>query len=171
MKKILLNISILLFTNFTIAQVAVGKTDVEGDAILDFGSGTTKGLLLPVITDLPVSPANGTFLMDSNDLIVKVYENDQWLELTDEGALSGIPNTTDVILNSSDEVGQGIIIGSETSSATGVLVLESADKAMVLPKVANPAENIKSPRAGMMCYDTTNDVIAVFDGNQWNFWE
>lgn len=171
MKKILVNISILLLANFTMAQVAIGKSTIEGDALLDFGSGSAKGILLPVITDLPASPANGTFLMDSNDLTVKVYENDQWVGLTEVGAISGIPNTTDVILNSSDEVGEGIIIGSETSSASGVLVLEAADKAMVLPKVANPAENIKSPRAGMMCYDTTNDVIAIFDGNQWNFWE
>jgi hypothetical protein len=56
------------------------------------------------------------------------------------------------------------------SSVSGILVLEDANKAMILPKVASPHLNIISPAAGMMVYDTQKKQLAVFNGTVWSFW-
>ena len=85
----------------------------------------------------------------------------------DNGNLTGLAG---LIPNASAELGGGVIIGNSTSPAVGVLVLESEDLALTLPKVNNPAANAKSPYPGMMCYDTASNTLAVFDGQFWNYW-
>ncbi|MNG09522.1 hypothetical protein D3C84_929420 [compost metagenome] len=62
-------------------------------------------------------------------------------------------------------------MGAKESAADGVLVLESADKALVLPKVNNPHITVKSPYTGMMCYDLNKKAVAIFDGVVWNYWK
>ncbi|WP_148043492.1 hypothetical protein [Chryseobacterium sp. G0240] len=62
-------------------------------------------------------------------------------------------------------------MGASTSSAPGVLVLESANKALILPKVAAPHLNVKNPYPGMICYDTASKSMAVFDGLKWSYWK
>ena len=52
-----------------------------------------------------------------------------------------------------------------------ILVLEDANKAMVLPTVPNPHVNIVNPEPGMMVYDTTAKQLAVFNGTVWSFWK
>ena len=58
-----------------------------------------------------------------------------------------------------------------TDTTPGILVLTDTDKAMILPKVAEPHLNIKNPAAGMLVYDTTNRQLAVFNGKNWSFWK
>ncbi len=60
-------------------------------------------------------------------------------------------------------------IGSADTGAPGILVLEDSNKAMVLPKVANPAASIVSPSPGMVVYDTTSQTVAFFNGTVWNY--
>ena len=110
---------------------------------------------------------NGTFLFDRSDNKVKMFENNTWINLTDTGSSSSI------VVNTSAESGnsQGVIIGAENSSAEGILVLESADKAMILPRIEDPHLNVKSPYPGMMCYDTKSKSLAVFNGYLWNYWK
>jgi hypothetical protein len=165
MKKLILTLGLIVGGMSINAQVAIGKATVDGDGLLDFASGTTNGIILPIVETLPATPANGTILMDRNDLKIKMRENGSWVELSTTG------NLTSVTFNPAAEAGEGAIIGSETSSADGVLVLESTNKALILPKVANPQLNVRSPHAGMMCYDTISKSIAVFDGARWHFWQ
>lgn len=155
------------------AQVAIGKEVVDGEStILDFddSANNARGLILPAVESVSAvlsEENNGTFVFDKTDKTVKVYQNNQWSLLSDEGSLIGlVVNTSDE--NTSD---QGVIIGSDSSNAEGVLVLESADKAMILPRIANPHTTVKSPYAGMMCYDTVSKSLAVFDGSVWNYWK
>ena len=68
---------------------------------------------------------------------MKVYENDAWKSLSDTGSSSAIA------ANNSAETGKGVIMGEATSSADGVLVLESQNKAMILPQIATPHLNVK----------------------------
>lgn len=166
MKKLIITTIVLLGICSLKGQVAMGKTTIDGDAILDFPVSTT-GIILPIVETLPTSAAatNGTFLLDGSDIIIKVRENDNWLNLSDAGDLTGIN------LNTSNEIGNGVIIGASTSAAQGVLVLESPTKALVLPKVIDPVLNIKSPIAGTICYDTVSKTMAVFDGLKWSFWK
>lgn len=164
MKKIITTL-LLLTIGILSAQIAIGKETIDGDGILDFKAGTTNGIIIPLVSQLPLSPENGTLLLDKSDLKVKVFENNQWVSLSDEGALGNH------IENTSDDIGKGVVIGAETSTTEGVIVLESLDKALILPKIANPHENVKSPYPGMVCYDTASNALAVFDGKVWSYWK
>lgn len=149
------------------AQTAVGKRSVANEStVLDFGSGTTKGIILPAVETLPATPANGTFLFYTTDEKIKMYQNGTWVNLSDEGDKTNI-----VPYKGSVDTGKQTVMGARSTSADGVLVLESVDKAMVLPHIANPHLNVKSPYPGMMCYDTTSKALAVFDGAVWNYWK
>ncbi|PWN63997.1 hypothetical protein [Chryseobacterium viscerum] len=166
------NISIaaaLIAFNSVFAQIAIGKQTIDGNStVLDFDNvaGNTKGLILPATSGLPTGTlVNGTLIFDVTDNKVKVYENDTWKSWSDAG------NSSAVIVNNSAESGKGVIMGEAVSSADGVLVLESQDKAMILPKVATPHLNVKNPYPGMICYDTTSKTLAIFDGSVWNYWK
>nr|WP_314495830.1 hypothetical protein [uncultured Chryseobacterium sp.] len=183
MKKIMLTAG-MLFTCIVSAQVAIGKDSVEIKGILDFGSDNDKGIILPIAEiSETVTYANGSMLMDKNDLKVKVFQENGWLELSEEGSIevqfdeSNNPLSTAAVFNESDETGEGVIIGevdgngNTSSGASGVLVLEADDKALILPNVASPHITVKSPVAGTLCYDTDSDSLAVFDGKVWNYWK
>ncbi|WP_312312329.1 hypothetical protein [Empedobacter brevis] len=160
---------ILVLGGFSQAQIAIGKTAVVGsNTLLDFDQSPTnsKGIILPAVTNATnVALTNGTFVFDINTKKVRMVENNVWKDLSDAG------NTSNLISNTSNDIGNGVIMGAETSAATGILVLEAADKAMILPKITNPHLTVKSPYAGMMCYDTVSKTLAVFDGTNWNYWK
>jgi len=176
-KKILYLVTVLGITSGLQAQIAIGKDSIEGDAtLLDFNNipTNTNGIILPAVENtsfaLSATPQanNGTLLFDKSDQKVKMYENNQWVDLSDTGKI------TDTLwdnANSSAEKGGGIIIGSETTDAKGVLVIESTDKALVLPKISNPHQTVRSPYPGMICYDTASKTLAIFDGENWNYWK
>jgi hypothetical protein len=148
------------------AQTAIEKKTADGSSVLDFAAGTTKGIILPAVESLPAAPANGTFLLDKLDKKIKMYQNGIWVEL------SGIGNTTNVVPYSGTvDNGKQTVMGARSTAVDGVLVLESTDKALVLPKISNPHLNVKSPYPGMMCYDTNRKALAVFDGDVWNYWK
>lgn len=145
------------------AQVALGKSSVDGAGILDFAPDDTRGIILPYTNKIN-NPVNGTFTFDLNTNKVLVFSNNSWLDLTSSGTA---PN----IINTDPDLGGGVIIGAESSVAKGVLVLESNSKALILPKVNNVSLDIYLPSPGTMCYDLTEDAIAVFNGVNWSFWK
>jgi len=151
------------------AQTAINKKTADGSSVLDFPAGTTKGIILPAVEALPTAPANGTFLFDKTAKIVKMYQNGAWVNLSDVGDIAGpvpIAPYSGTVAN-----GKQTVIGARSTSVDGVLVLESTDKALVLPKISSPHLNVKSPYPGMMCYDTDRKALAVFDGKVWNYWK
>lgn len=160
---------ILILSSFSQAQIAIGKTNVVGsNTLLDFdqSSTNTKGIILPAVTDISsIGSTNGTFVYDINTKKVRMVENNAWKDLSDIG------NSSNLISNVSNDVGDGVVIGASSSTASGVLVLESTDKAMVLPKISNPHLTVKGPYPGMMCYDTVSKTLAVYDGVNWNYWK
>jgi hypothetical protein len=158
---------LMLLTNLAIySQVGIETTSIHTDALLDFPVGQNKGIVLPMVETLPTGAAasNGTFLIDKTDGRVKVRQNGVWLNLTGTSSLSSYS------VNPSADTFDGVIIGATSSSASGVLVLESTNKALMLPKVVSPHINIKSPYPGLMCYDTTKNAVAVFNGANWYYW-
>jgi len=167
MKKFLMVtiISLSAFASVS-AQTAINKNTADGSSVLDFAAGTTKGIILPAVETLPATPANGTFLLDKTDKKIKMYQNGLWVEL------SGIGNITNIVPYSGTvDNGKQTVMGARSTGVDGVLVLESTNKALVLPKISNPHLNVKSPYPGMMCYDTNRKALAVFDGNVWNYWK
>ncbi|WP_347220020.1 hypothetical protein [Chryseobacterium sp.] len=168
MKNISIAIAFIASTG-SFAQVAIEKPMIDGTStILDFNNipGNVKGLVLPSTSGVATGAlANGTFIFDITDLKVKVYENDVWKPLSDAGNLGTIT------VNNAPERGKGVIIGAPSSAADGVLILESLNKAMILPQITTPHLNVKSPYPGMICYDTASKSLAVFDGSVWNYWK
>lgn len=166
MKNIILLLGILS-SGFIFAQVGIGKESVDGDGILDFAPNTTNGIMLPIVETLPNDAVAGTILMDKNDKTVKMKDDSTWVALSDAGSVNN------VTFNSNAEVPgpNRVIIGNSTTTVPGVLVLESSEKALVLPKIADPHINVKSPYPGMMCYDTVSKTMAVFDGLKWSYWK
>lgn len=197
--------SILFCSLATMAsgQVAIGKTEVTGNStLLEFvesgppilakqgnkASALYQGIILSAVEKEPVftvttgvsSPNNGTFVFDRTSKTVKVFENNVWKDLTDLGDSS----QADANANTSDETtsNQGAIIGASTSDATGVLVLESPNKALILPHVYQPDTMVKSPYPGMIVFEildgelagetpiVSKGNIAIFDGTNWNYW-
>ena len=146
-------------------QLSIGKSSVDGDGIVDFGN-FPKGIVLPIVNSLPNPPSPGTFVVDNNDNKVKVFSNGTWIYLTDV-----VGSTDRRIANLSSDIGEGVIIGNSESSAKGILVLESENKALILPKVANPHLNIPNPVIGTICYDVVSKSLAIYDGNEWHYWK
>ncbi len=166
MKKIIVIIT-LFHMGALSAQIAIEKNQVDGDGLLDFAPNTTKGILLPIVETLPANAVGGTLLMDKNDQTLKMNVEAAWVPLSDAGSVAG------AVFNTNNEIaGQNrIIVGSDTTTAPGVLVMESSNKALILPKVATPHLNVKSPYPGMICYDTVSKTMAVFDGLKWSYWK
>jgi hypothetical protein len=168
MKHKIISTIILIWTAFgqVNAQIAINKNSINSAAILDFPSGTNKGIILPIVATLPINAVDGTILMDKNDLKIKVKQNGKWVDMSGIGSVTGVNFNT-----SSENANASIILGSSNSTASGVLVLESNDKALILPKINSPHLNVKSPSPGMICYDTTSNSVAIFDGVNWSYWK
>lgn len=177
MKKYIIALSgvfIFLIVQKTKAQVAIGKQNITNSSVLlEFGT-ENKGIILPSVNTAP-GAAGGTFIFNTTKKAVEVWEGKNngnlgdWTLLTDEnqGVNHSFSNTgADVIPNPA-----GVIIGADNTAKPGVLVLESTTKALVLPQVANPHQNIKGAIAGTMVYDTTADMLAVYDGANWSYWK
>lgn len=166
----LLTLSSSVYSQIIIGEGAQRSTD-KTSVLLEFTNDNNKGIILPYVKTLPSSPTEGTLLLDvSNPTAAKVkYYNGSWIELSGkEGDVSSILNgQPDVV-----EVAESkTIIGASSSTADGVLVLESKAKAMVLP-IVEDVNNIPSPSPGMIVYvnKTGAKRLAVFNGTTWSFW-
>ncbi len=168
MKK-LISVAAIFIVLCINAQVAIEKSSVEGDGILDFPSNTKKGIILPSVTSIMTGVSEGTLLFDEIDNKVKYYNGTSWQNLTDD--VGKARQRDNVVTEALTTLQTGVIIGAETSTAPGVLILESTSKALILPKVSEPHLNVVNPEAGMICYDVTHHKLSVFNGNTWEFWE
>jgi len=175
MKKIIITsitLVALLVVNQSKAQVAIGKDEVSNPSVLlEFGT-EDKGIILPSVADAP-DAVGGTFVFNTTNNAVEVWEGrnggtGDWTNLT-ENSKAGVPHT--YANDGTEDVGEGAIIGANTTTKPGVLVLESTTKTIVLPQVASPHENMPGAIAGTMVYDTDADMIAVYDGANWSYWK
>lgn len=173
------NLAIIIFSVFSMtvfSQVAIGKSSVSTNSVsLEFGD-QHRGLLLPWVdkTDDVVGAVNGTMVYTLNDKKVKVKYASGWKDLSVNTEGTTIDPVTFVdgaaIQNTTDENSTAKVSIGTPSSTPGILVLEDTDKAMILPKVADPNRNIVNPSPGMMVYDTTKKLLAVFNGSVWSYW-
>lgn len=188
-----------LFYSMAISQVAIGKSSITSNApvSLEFydNADNKKGLLLPWVSTVAGTPnstylglssaVDGTLIFDITDEKIKYRKGgaaaSSWFDLT-------VKNKTDVISsptiitnatldfshqNSLQEKQEAkVMIGNseESDSTPGILILTDKDKAMILPKVNNPHSNIITPSAGMIAYDPTKNILAVFNGTVWTYW-
>lgn len=176
MKKILYTTQLILITLVSQgvnAQIGIGTTTFSNSSVLlEFGS-EPKGIILSQVNN-PAQAAGGTFIFDAADKSVKVKEEknntiDNWTNLTQnsvQGKLHSFSNAGGDFSGNN-----GVIIGKDSSLKSGVLVLESTTRALVLPKVSNPQASLKGSIAGTMVYDTDSGMLAVYDGSTWSYWK
>lgn len=176
------------------AQVAIGKANlstlpspaapntVNPSISLEFGdyvSGQGKGLVLPWTTSAmdKATAVEGTIVYDTTDHVIK-YKNSatNWVPLSKNETAPSPINTTQGVANTvlqdpfDDTPTARTSIGT-LSTVPGILVLEDADKAMILPKVESPHLNIINPEPGTMVYDTVSHQLAIYNGKVWSFWK
>ena len=161
---------------------AVGTATTKTSVLLEFALAN-KGIIVPYVRTLPtVAPirVEGTIVLDAENPLkarMKYYNGNSipgtngWVDLSGQNgdvttALSKQPPL------SVSEDGAKSIIGARSSNADGVLILESATKAMVLPTVSD-VNNIPSPSPGMMVYVNKEGSkrFAVYNGSMWSFWK
>ena len=175
----MLLLSILVFSQVIIGD-NIGTATNKTSVLLDFAAGQNKGIILPYVRTIPTTTINpqalvgGSILLDSstpNQARVKYYNDTTWVDLSsgNNGNVSAFltiqPNVTEIS-------NAKAIIGATSSSADGVLVLESSTKGMVLPMTSD-VNNIPSPAPGMMVYinKTGAKRLAVYNGSVWTFWK
>lgn len=193
MKKKTFILLLATFSTVAFSQVAIGKSEITklSDNVtpnpgisLEFGPDTTekKGMILPWVTGTSnTSPfitgytgtntvADGTIVYDTFDHKVKYKKLGTWFDLSVDGngtASTALQDAKTELIAAKAAIGNN----GATDTTPGILVLTDTDKAMILPKVAEPHLNIKNPAAGMLVYDTTNRQLAVFNGTNWSFWK
>ncbi|MDR6919699.1 MULTISPECIES: hypothetical protein [Chryseobacterium] len=179
MKKIIIT-SLLIVSHLTLAQVIFGdETGTAADktsVLVDFAANQNKGIILPYTRTLPSGTGlvEGTILVDASDAAqAKVkYYNGTWQDLSSGNGANINAALVKQPAAVTEDTKKGAIIGAATSSANGVLILESYNKAMVLPQV-NSTDDVINPAAGMMVYinKTGSKRLAVFNGAKWTFWK
>lgn len=169
MKKIKYIIGAFLIGLTVNAQAVIGKTTPQGSGIVDFNVGDKAGIVLPWVTTLPTGTAltGGVMLFDANLKKVVYYNDTAWVDLSRK------TGAVDLSIQASvpEAATKGTVVGAESSSVDGVLVLESADKALILPRIVSPHLNIVKPMAGTICYDTVKKMVCVYNGTEWTFWK
>ncbi|MPS71586.1 MAG: hypothetical protein E2590_00365 [Chryseobacterium sp.] len=191
MKNLFLAIS-LAFYNFSFSQVIFGNTagtvpaGQKDSVLLEFATGQNKGIILPYVRTVPSGSGlvEGTLILDATDATkakIKYYNGvtsaespDGWIDLSngntaDISAAINIQPTSAVV---TEESAAKVIIGSDSTSAEGVLVLESDTKAMVLPMV-DSTDDVPDPAPGMLVYINKSGAkrLALFNGEGWTFWK
>ncbi|WP_262149495.1 hypothetical protein [Chryseobacterium foetidum] len=188
MKKILITIT-LGASLITYSQIRIGGTNSitgltnDTSVLLEFGTDNNKGIILPYVETVPTGANNskgGTMIFDvsaNGQYKVKVKnENSGWTDLSGQSgystAVANIVKTPQALLTDNPEA--KAIIGNSSTTTEGVLVLDSPDKAMILPIVSDYTA-IKDPSPGMIAFlkGTTSDKhrLIVFNGVQWSFWK
>jgi hypothetical protein len=168
-QKLIISLAMLIIAQCLSAQIAIGKTNVDGAGLLDFNIG--KGLILPWVETAGTADDNGTLIFDTSDNKVKARINGVWEDLSENSGSLNTIKTNKVnqhLLKTENEI--NTIIGSPTPTANGVLVLESSDKALILPKMPSPHLNMVDPEPGTVVYDTVSNLMCVFNGEEWTFW-
>lgn len=190
MKNLLFIISMSL-SSLASSQIIIG--DAVGTApaaqkasvLLEFAVGQNKGIILPYVRTIPTGTGlvEGTIILDATNLTgarVRYYNGvttngaTGWIDLSNgnNGNITASMSLQPTAAQVTEDANAKVIIGSDTSSAAGVLVLESSSKAMILPTVSD-TNSILDPAPGMMVYinKTGAKRLAVFNGTGWTYWK
>lgn len=175
MKKIILTGIIISTSIYSQAQIAIGKNDTSSPSVsLEFAETENRGLLLPwVNNETALKNAElGTLVFDAEDKKVKVKYDTGWEDLSIKNGTTTFDGIDALdSQNYLEESAEAKVSIGNPTNAEGILVLEDIDKAMILPKVESPHENIMNPTPGLMVYDPNTKEFAVFNGEVWTYWK
>ncbi|MCF2221489.1 hypothetical protein H9Q08_19675 [Chryseobacterium sp. PS-8] len=166
MKKIIYILCLPIF-HIAYGQVAIGNSPsfVTANGVLDL-STETNPIILPNISSRPANAVEGTLIFDNSTNKIEYKNDSSWVELTLNAGNKNTP--TAALLHTTEP--EGVIIGSNLSQAPGVLVLEKNNLGLVLPRNPLPT-SISKPTSGSLIYDNSKNMLAVYNGTEWSFWE
>ncbi len=144
---------------------------LSSSVLLQFTNDSNRGLILPWTNGDVSNPENGTIIFNTVSKKVKVFINDSWVDYSNEASTnSAIDTSLQTDPKFPENSNAGVVVGPNIgNSAKGILVLESIDKAMVLPRVASPHLNIVNPSPGMIVFDSVKELLCIYNGTQWSF--
>ncbi|PZU79767.1 MAG: hypothetical protein DI529_17260 [Chryseobacterium sp.] len=150
----------------------VGTAPDKTSVLMEFSSAENRGIILPYITDKTGINTAGSIILNATTPTaakVEYYNGTSWVDLSVQTA--NVSSYLGIQPVAKENTNAKTIIGSTTSSADGIMVLESTTKAMVLPIVSS-YQNIVNPAPGMMVLVNNGGIktLAVYNGNQWSFW-
>lgn len=153
--------------------MAVGKTSITNASVsLEFADGP-KGIILPYVENKINITTPGTLYLDAQDARIKLKTASG--EFDYSGGIGDISHngTVDISLQTglTENVTAKTIIGANSSTADGVLILEDSKKAMILPRIVAPELNITNPSPGTLIYDPFKKVLCFYNGKEWSYWE
>jgi len=161
MKKII-TVAALLFSAFSFSQVGIGTITPDDSAVLHL-NGTNQGLLLPRLTtaqrnavDGILSPVGGIIIYDTtlNSLVISL-ENAKWKNATTGAEVTTTSGTTTSV---------GVVgIGTTAVDNNTTLDVVSTTKGILLPTATADFTAV----TGMMYYNTTSDVVKIYNGSSW----
>ena len=172
-------ISCTAFSQVVISGATGTATD-NTSVLLDFAPGQNKGIILPYVTTMPSGAAltEGPIVLDASNPAkakVKFYNGTaSWFDLSNghEANISSAMTIQPTAANVTENTAAKTIIGNNSSPADGVLVLESATKAMILP-IVSKTDDVPDPGPGMMVYINKAGAkrLAVYNGEGWTYWK
>ena len=180
--KNIVSITLLMISCMGFSQVIIGNdigtASDKTSVLLEFAAGQNKGIILPYVRTVPAESklAEGTILLDATNPTtakVKYYKGSStWVDLSSGNGADISSAMTIQPTKGAEIISAKVIVGSSDSTADGVLVLESNDKAMVLPMVQS-TDDIPNPAPGMMVYinKTGAKRLAVYNGAVWTYWK
>ena len=156
-------LTLLSVAGFLNAQVAIGKTTITNSSVaLEFGSDA-RGICLPVVDDAEaITATNGSLVFDGATGSFRYYANNTWSSATAGGQTGGAPAGADTA--------GGVIIGANSSSAKGALIIESSSRALVLPYLPLVEQRTITGVKGLVLWDSALKAVAVYDGTKWNYY-
>ncbi len=176
MKKIFSVLILLILKSSLLAQVifgdAIGTASDKTSVLMEFANLGNRGLILPYVTDKTAITTPGSIILDASTPTaakVKYYTGTTWVDLSVQP--SNVSSYLTIQPVAKENTGAKTVIGSNTSTADGILVLESETKAMVLP-ITSSYQNIINPAPGTMTLINNGGIktLAVYNGEQWSFW-
>lgn len=192
MMKQLFSIISIVFCNTAFSQVIIGDAigsvpaGQKTSVLLEFAAGQNKGLILPYLRTLPTGTTlvEGTIIVDATDPtnakvkyyngVIDMQSSDGWFDLSNKNTadISSVMTIQPTAPAVTEDTTGKVIIGASTTTAEGVLVLESENKAMVLP-IVNNTDDVPDPAPGMMVYINKEGAkrLAVYNGAVWTFWK
>lgn len=190
--KIIILVTLTSVLNIMNAQVRIGEKSITANpditntsVLLEFGDTHDKGIILPYVETVPTGTNNskgGTFIFDASsntEYKIKVKnENTGWTDLSVQSGYSTTVEATVKVPQASpltDHPNAKTVIGNSATTTDGILVLDSNDKAMVLPIVTDFMA-IKNPSPGMLAFikhptDSSKHRLILFNGQKWTFWK
>lgn len=167
---------VLMFSKNLYSQLifgdAVGTAADKTSVLMEFANAGNRGFILPYVTNKTGISTPGSIIVDATNAAsskVQYYNGTTWVDLSVQP--SNVSSYLTIQPGTRENASAKVIVGSNTSSANGVLVLESTDKAMVLPVVTS-YQNIINPAPGTMVLVDNSGLksLAVYNGSQWSFW-